>query len=243
MTKLSDVVTVTINIDTPKPQVPVRKHKMDTVYTIAGRTFREYIFRRLDKDGIGFTAKETYKESSTDLYSYISAPVPQNDCDFLAYCHELGHCKSRQYVASTNLYHATWNGKWGMERLVSEVNAWKWALRYFRRLGYTLEDKTIGVVQWALNSYFANASDLSVASRLSKEFEQYSGIATKVPEPVSNNIPSFKQYATATSFWVDESTSWNRPKKACQEDVKPVNWKPWHDLKQKQMKKQWKHCK
>lgn len=243
MAKLSDVVTVTINVDTPKPQVPVRKYKMDTVYTIAGRSFREYIFRRLEKDGIGFTAKDTYQESATDLYSHISAPVPQNDCDFLAYCHELGHCKSRQYATSTNFYHATWNGKWGMERLVSEVNAWKWALRYFRRLGYSLEEKTIGVVQWALNSYFSNAADLSVASKLSKEFEQYSGIATKVPEPVSNNIPSFKQYTTATSFWVDESTSLNRPKKACQEDVKPVNWKPWHDLKQKQMKKQWKHCK
>lgn len=59
----------------------------------------------------------------------------------------------------------TWNGKWGMERLVSRVNAWKWALRYFRRLGYTLEDKTIGIyIQWALNSYFSNASDLSMAN-------------------------------------------------------------------------------
>lgn len=176
MTNLSDIVT--INIDA-KPQVPVRKHKMDTTYKIAGRSFREYIYRRLDKDGIGFAAKDTYQESCTDLYSYISSPVPQNDCDFLAYCHELGHCKSRQYASSTNFYNAAWNGKWKMERLVSEVNAWKWAIRYFRRLGYKMTDEAVKVVQWALNSYFKNAEDYSIAAKLSEEFEAYSGIKTE----------------------------------------------------------------
>lgn len=228
MTKLSDVVTVTINIDTPKPKVPVRKHKMDTVYTIAGRSFREYIFRRLEKDGIGFTAKDTYQESCTDLYSYISSPVPQNDCDFLAYCHELGHCKSRQYATSSNFYHATWNGKWGMERLVSEVNAWKWALRYFRRLGYTLESKTIGVVQWALNSYFKNAADHSIARKLSEEFEAYSGIKTE----------TYKPFVNGSNIFAYPSKSSKIP---LVREEKPKDWKPWHDLKQKQMKRQWKY--
>lgn len=231
MTKLSDVVTVAINTDSPKPQIPSRSGRLDCTYKIAGRDFRQYINRRMLKDGIGFIRKDNYQDSSTDLYNYIAAPVPKTDSDFLAYCHELGHCKSRQYVSSTNFYNATWDGKWSMERLVSEVNAWKWAIRYFRRLGCTMGEETVKVVQWALNSYFKNAADFSVASKLSEEFEAYSGITTEKYKPfVSISNTTFFTYPA-------------KPVKIPVVTEKPKGWKPWHDLKQKQMKKQWKHCK
>lgn len=206
----------------PRAAVPERKHKLDTDYKVANRPFKEYIWRRLEKDGIGFVAKDTYQDSSTDLYSYIAAPIPKNDCDFIAYLHELGHCKSRQHADSRNFYYSTWDGKWGMERLVSEVNAWKWALRYFRRIGLSLTVQTKNVVKVALESYFADASDINLANKLSKDFEEYCGIPTKCPHHHA---------------YLEKKIC--KPKENFEQN-KPNGWKPWHDLKQTQMKRQWK---
>jgi hypothetical protein len=183
-TALKSIISITV--PEVKPEIPKRKFNLNTDYKIAGRSFAEYVTRRMLKDGIGFQAKTSYKEACTDLFSYIAAPVPQNDGDFLTYCHELGHCKSHQYFSSSSFYNATWSGKWTKERLVSEVNAWKWGIRYFKRLGYTLKEETIKIIQWSLDGYFANAEDLSIASKLSNEFKAYSGIDTKVPTPTLN---------------------------------------------------------
>jgi len=219
---------VTITLPEPKPQVPQRKFNLDTHYKIAGRTFAEYVTRRMIKDGIGFQAKTSYRDACTDLFSYIAAPIPENDGDFLTYCHELGHCKSRQYFASSSFYNATWSGKWTKERLVSEVNAWKWGIRYFKRLGYKLEEETTKIIQWSLEGYFGNAEDLGIAKKLSDEFEAYSGINTKVPEPKSD---SNKIVETSLSSKICPKYS----------DKKSQNWKPWHDMKTEQIKNQWKN--
>jgi hypothetical protein len=223
-TAFADIVK--IKVEEEKPQVPKRKYNLTTEYTVAGRNFAEYITRRMMKDGIGFAPIDTYQESSTDLYGYIRAPVPKNDADFAAYCHELGHCKSRQFHDSYKMFNATWGGKWAKERLVSEVNAWKWGIRYMKRLGYKITEEIVKVVQWSLKSYFVNAEDEAVAHNLAREFEQYSGIKIETREkPVDFSMLSI----------------YTEPKEI--KKTQPDGWKPWHDLKAKQIKKAWRHQK
>ena len=229
MTKLSDIVTVTIE---PKPEVPKKKYSLHTDYRVAGKTFAEYVTRRMLKDGIGFNPRSDWKDSCTDLYSYIAAPIPKTDAEFITYCHELGHCKSKQRIAYSSFFTATFGGKWAKERLVSEVNAWKWGIRYFKRLGLSLSEDVVKVVQWSLNSYFKNADDYSLAEKLSEEFEAYSGIVTE----------KYKSFSSINHNYFG-TTTFTYPVKPVIIKEKPKGWKPWHDLKQKQMKKSWKNCK
>ena len=52
-----------VKIDTPKPEVPKRKYNLHTDYKVAGKTFAEYVTRRMLKDGIGFNPKSDWKDS------------------------------------------------------------------------------------------------------------------------------------------------------------------------------------
>lgn len=215
-----------MNLPEPKPEVPQRKYSLNTDYKVAGRSFAEYVTRRMLKDGIGFCPIADYRESATNLYGYIQAPVPKTDGDFLAYCHELGHCKSRQFANSSSYFNATWSGRWSKERLISEVNAWKWGIRYFKRLGFKMTDELVKIVQWSLDGYFKNSEDPVVAHNLSRDFEAYSGIKTE-----TKHIP------------VDFTgcISYTSPIKVDKPKVKPKGHKPWHDLKDQQMKKAWRN--
>lgn len=205
-----------------KPEVPKRKYNLNTTYKVAGRSFAEYAIRRMMKDGIGFCPISDYRESSTNLYGYIQAPVPKTDGDFLVYCHELGHCKSRQFISSPSYFNATYAGKWRNERLISEVNAWKWGIRYFKRLGLKMTDDLMKIVQWSLGGYFENAQDPATANKLSQDFEAFTGIKTHKGFDVL-------KYSVAPA----KAKSYNKPK----------GHKPWHDLKARQMKKTWRNQK
>jgi hypothetical protein len=98
----------------------------------------------------------------------------------------------------------------------NELNAWLWALRYYRRLGFQLcKDGKVEIVK-AFSSYL-NLADKSVAYDAAKVLNDAYGVGIKI-----------SAYATAQQ-------------KEVVKVEKPSYWKPWHDLKQKQLKKSWKY--
>lgn len=183
--------------------------------SIKGKTFPEYIQYRLVKDNIGFVPSDRFEDGSTDCRSYIKAVAPANPVDFLVYAHELGHCKSRQYEENTM---AGYSMKASKICIRNELNAWLWALRYYRRLGFSLCAEGKKKIKKAFSSYL-NLADKNVALLAATEINQaYDiGIDLKAYQPTAP-----KQIVQA---------------KTC------LSWKPWHELKQKQLKKSWKHQK
>lgn len=220
-------------ISIPKPKkIP---HARDAI-KVAGRSFSEYIGRRLLKDGVGFIPIAEEKEACTDRKTYIKSAIPLTAATFLIYAHELGHCKSFQPELESSFgWGGTCNGT-----LNREFNAWVWGMRYFRRLGFKINEECISIIQHSLESYFINSNDREYAKVLSEKFYNKFGVRTQVPEKTKNGGYFMTSKPTTISWDFGPKI---KPK--CFEVIteKPKGWKPWHDLKQKQMKKQWKHCK
>lgn len=166
----------------------------------------------------------TNKSSSYSVQFHFDPWSDRVQIEFGGY--NVGHCKSRQFANSSSYFNATWSGKWSKERLISEVNAWKWGIRYFKRLGFKMTDELVKIVQWSLDGYFKNSEDPVVAHNLSRDFEAYSGIKTE-----TKHIP------------VDFTgcISYTSPIKVDKPKVAPKGHKPWHDLKAQQMKKAWRN--
>lgn len=249
MAKIEDIITITINptvapititgwdmgtgISIPKPKkIP---HARDAI-KIAGRSFSDYIGRRLLKDGVGFMPIAEEKEACTDRKTYIKSAIPLTAATFLIYAHELGHCKSFQPELESSFgWGNTCNGT-----LTREFNAWVWGMRYFRRLGFKINEECIKIIQYSLESYFTNAGDREYAKLLSEKFYNKFGVRTQVAEKTKNGGYFITNKPTTISWDFGPKI---KPKCFEVTTEKPKGWKPWHDLKQKQMKKQWKHCK
>jgi hypothetical protein len=111
-----------------------------------------------------------------------------------------------------------------------------WALKYFRRLGFKITDECREAIVFALESYFNNCKDRSYAKKLSESFEKWSGVKTCVKE-----LQVFDLSRTTITFGGGGYTmNWCEDNKEKPIIKKPKNWKPWHDLKNNQLKKQWK---
>jgi hypothetical protein len=242
-------------ISTLKP----KKRTVKTAIPVAGRSFAEYISYRLTKDSLGFVPIQDRWSASTHMGSHISSVIPESIDDLLVYFHELGHNKSKQ-PASVNrsFYGGFSNCNATIDR---EYNAWVWALKYFRRLGYQMTDSCKELVKKAFKSYIDSAEDEGYASVKANRLSHLVGIDIKVKE---KSMVDFNRYVTVditkgrdwskyfspektTDFtWFDECTAiplWEEFKTKSVSETKPKHWKPWHDLKQKQMKKSWKNCK
>lgn len=230
---LNDIIQIDIKI--PERKRVTARHAIK----IGNHSFSQYMAKRLDKDGIGFKPTESWRDSATDCDTWIMGEIPTGKVQFLAYCHELGHCKSVQPHRKESLYSMNIGGSWSNARLESEHNAWVWGLKYFRRLGFSLDKEMIDAILWSLEGYFRNAKDKLFAKVLADKFKDKFGIECKVPGPTTASNTGYRNFDfTNSNFTVfDEYSKFPTPKP---EIVKPKGWKPWHDLKQKQMKKSWR---
>lgn len=232
----------------------IRYTETDTAkaFRIAGRSFGQYCAKRVDKDALGLIPVSKWEEAATDCKTYIRSVIPKNCQEFLVYCHELGHCKSKQPVSEPSF--GFFGSNWCNGRLTCEYNAWVWALRYFKRLGFKLSEQHEKIIKYSLESYFKAARDKLFAKVLSEKFEKWCGISTFVPEPEQEReFPTISICTSTKSLgktrWEDFNMTEGLPwfdwtdikEKPIQK--KPDNWKPWHDLKQKQLKKSWKNQK
>lgn len=237
----------------PKP----KKRTVKTAIPVAGRSFAEYISYRLIKDNLGFVPIQDKWSASTHMGSHISSVIPESIDDLLVYFHELGHNKSKQPAsANRGFFGGFSNCNATIDR---EYNAWVWALKYFRRLGYQMTDSCKELVKKAFKSYIDSAEDEGYASVKANRLSHLVGIDIKVKE---KHTIDFKSYITPTTgidwtkafmpekttdfTWWDGCTAipmWGKFGTKSVSEIKPKGWKPWHDLKQKQMKKSWRHCK
>lgn len=244
------VVTVGSNTITGFSTEPC-KPKRKSPISIGSHSFPQYIAKRLHKDGLGFLPINHWKESATDCKTYIKAPIPEDNISFLAYLHELGHCKSKQPRQEAHGMFGMIGG-WCNGRLQCEYNAWIWALRYFRRLGFAIDKECRDVITFALESYCNNAKDTGYAKSLANKFLTDTGIEVKVRDKIDfgslksgleiiKSRPAGGMFTndwtkTVTLDWysIDEST----PMKSLLK-----HHKPWHDLKNQQIKKAWRNQK
>lgn len=224
---------VKIDLKMPERRKVTARHAIK----IGNQSFSQYMAKRLDKDGIGFKPTESWRDSATDCDTWIMGEIPTGKVQFLAYCHELGHCKSVQPHRKENLYHMNIGGAWSNARLESEHNAWVWGLKYFRRLGFSLDKEMIDAILWSLEGYFKNARDKVFAKVLADKFKDRFGIECKVPEPV--NTKELRGYAPINFTFTVNDFEYAKPVEIPVK--KPNGWKPWHDLKETQIKRQWKH--
>jgi len=251
---------VTITIGSGNNQIPVtgwatipdftiakpKKRTVKTAIPVAGRSFAEYISYRLTKDNLGFVPIQDKWSASTHMGSHISSVIPESIDDLLVYFHELGHNKSKQPAsANRGFFGGFSNCNATIDR---EYNAWVWALKYFRRLGYQMTDSCKELVKKAFKSYIDSAEDEGYASVKANRLSHLVGIEIKAKEKHTIDL-SFNRLETfagkyhnpmltgkSSDFtWYDEFAK--IPSIVIE---KPKGWKPWHDLKQKQMKKSWR---
>lgn len=222
---------IKIDLKMPERKKVTARHAIK----IGNHTFSQYTAKRLDKDGIGFKPTESWRDSATDCDTWIMGEIPTGKVQFLAYCHELGHCKSVQPHRKENLYHMNIGGAWSNAHLESEYNAWVWGLKYFRRLGFSLDKEMIGAIIWSLESYFKNARDKLFAKVLADKFKDKFSIECKLSDPINAKELRYTPIITFTVNDFEYAETVQIPVK------KPNGWKPWHDLKETQMKRQWKH--
>ena len=254
----------TITIDTGEKKIPItgwdfspldarsflpKKRSVKTAIPVAGRSFAEYISYRLIKDNLGFVPIQDKWSASTHMGSHISSVIPESIEDLLVYFHELGYNKSKQPIStSRGIYGGFSNCNATIDR---EFNAWVWALKYFRRLGYQMTDSCKELVKKAFKSYIDSAEDEGYASVKANRLSHLVGIDIKVKEKHRFKFKSYINPTTGIDWtkaflpektidftWYDEFSKF--PVKEVLTE-KPKGWKPWHDLKQKQMKRQWKY--
>lgn len=195
--------------------------------------FAQYISKRLVKDNLGFVPIQNRMEALTVPGQQISSVIPNCVEDLLVYFHELGHNKSKQPPsASRSLFGGFSTCNATLER---EYNAWVWALKYFRRLGYELTQSCKEVVRQSFESYINNAGDESYARVKASQLSSIVGIELQIKEKRKVTFGQ-NSFITVNSWFEDFGKV-----KPVKEKPKPKGHKPWHDFKQKQMKKAWKH--
>ena len=242
MAKIDDIVTITIKSATIPDftitgfgdsdwkttvvqerrllnRVPCKNHVKNAL-KIKGKSFPDYLYHRMMKDNLGFVPTDDIWAGQTDCKSYIVAMAPQKQHEFLVYAHELGHCKSKQYENTASSF-------WGVStvdeyKLKNEYNAWVWALKYYRRLGFQLCKESKALVKTAFMSYISSASNVEM-----------------VAEELANSLD--KQFDIGINFKPLKFGDLKIKTLDYEVKEKPKGWKPWHDLKQKQMKKSWKY--
>lgn len=209
---------------TPGSKKPLEcsRRKVHGALNIAGKTFPEYIAYRLIKDGIGFKVARSIWEAATDRKNYIECTIPKTAQEFMVYCHELGHVKSRQYEQSSGFI----GGGVCENTLKNEVNAWIWGVRYFKRLGFEITEEILSDMRYAFSSYTKYAD-----KRIVKESLNILELKTGISFECSN-------YVTGPYL-----NNYMKKQKKSEGREKHKSWKPWHDLKQKQLKKSWKNQK
>jgi len=215
--------------------------------SVAGRSFVEYLSYRMLKDNLGFVSIQRQFDASTHVGSHISSVIPESVEDLLVYFHELGHNKSKQPPRANSGFMGGFSSCNG--QIDCEYNAWVWAIKYFRRLGYQMTDSCRELIKKAFTSYLDNANDEGHASLRANQLSNLVGIDIKVRQKgvifPGGLIDIFKtyenRYSPNTTFWFDEFTTIST--KEFEPIKKPNGWKPWHDLKETQMKRQWKHQK
>lgn len=226
----------------PKP----KQRTYSKAIPVAGRSFVEYLSYRMLKDNLGFVSIQRQFDASTHVGSHISSVIPESVEDLLVYFHELGHNKSKQPPRANGGFMGGFSSCNG--QIDCEYNAWVWAIKYFRRLGYQMTDSCKELIKKAFTSYLDNANDEGHASVRANQLSNLVGIDIKVrqkdiifPEGLIDTFKTYEnRYSPNTTFWCDEFTTiigteeFNPVKK-------PNGWKPWHDLKETQMKRQWKH--
>lgn len=261
MAKVSDIIEITIGTGSNSKSIPItgwadgdffsncvkvdipKKRTYSKAIPVAGRSFVEYLSYRMLKDNLGFVSIQRQFDASTHVGSHISSVIPESVEDLLVYFHELGHNKSKQPPRANGGFLGGFSSCNG--QIDCEYNAWVWAIKYFRRLGYQMTDSCKELIKKAFTSYLDNANDEGHASVRANQLSNLVGIDIRVRQKGSFGIGSpFRtdnnRYSGKTTFWFDEFTTitgkeFNLPVK------KPNGWKPWHDLKETQMKRQWKH--
>jgi len=215
-------------------QKPKCKRPSRTDFMIRGKTFSQYLEKRFVVDNLGFKPLDTLLAASTDGGSIIASVVPQNPVEFLTYSHELGHVKSKQYQRGMeygfSLYSSVCDNT-----LENELNAWVWGLKYFRRLGFTLCSAGKALVTETFSTYTEKCTN--------KDFVEYcwSTLYNKFdiqkPQRKNDSWKSFESNRIHEAYFYYDEVS---PITERTEIEKPKGWKPWHDMKQKQIKRQWK---
>lgn len=209
----------------PKPKQ--RTHSK--AIPVAGRSFVEYLSYRMLKDNLGFVSIQRQFEASTHVGSHISSVIPESVEDLLVYFHELGHNKSKQPPIANGGFMGGFSSCNG--QIDREYNAWVWAIKYFRRLGYQMTDSCKELIKKAFTSYLDNANDEGHASVRANQLSNLVGIDIRVKEkrkgffsrPIINTVMSTPG---TTSWWFDEFGP-IKPKIVDVEPVKkPNGWKP-----------------
>lgn len=190
-----------------------KKNKPDysKAIKIKNLSFQKFLARRVEKDGIAFVPNPATYEARTNCESWIEAPIATTPAKFLAYAHELGHCKSKQYERDSGVF-----GFRSCKGIVeNETNAWLWALRYFRRLGFTLDKDCLEVLKTGYASYLTSATDKEHAKTCADKITQVCGVT----------FPHiFKTFGT--------SKRQNKPQKIV---------KPWVQLQETKRKQRWRN--
>lgn len=263
MAKISDIIEITIGTGPSSKSIPItgwadgdffrncikvdlpKKRTYSKAIPVAGRSFVEYLSHRMLKDNLGFVSTQRQFDASTHVGSHISSVIPESVEDLLVYFHELGHNKSKQPPRANGGFMGGFSSCNG--QIDCEYNAWVWAIKYFRRLGYQMTDSCKELIKKAFTSYLDNANDEGHASVRANQLSNLVGIDIRVRQKGSFGIGNpFRtdnnRYSSNTTFWFDEFTTiGNKQFKEFDPVKKPNGWKPWHDLKETQMKRQWKH--
>lgn len=226
---LDDIISVEIVGFSQQPR------NLKSGIKVGGKSFPEYIAKRVIKDGLGFQPGTYLKDGETDCKTYIKAVVPVEAYEFLVYCHELGHVKSKQYP---RVARASFLGNTVCRNtLQNEFNAWKWGLSYYRRLGFELCSEGKKLIKETFGSYL-NLGDRVDSEFFKDQMQKLCGVECDLT--THGNLRKYTGTFVLDSrplFSWDESSKWE-PKP---EIPGPKGWKPWHDLKQQQFKKSWRN--
>lgn len=111
-------------------------------------------------------------------------------------------------------------------------------MRYFRRLGFPLTQECKEVIKLCLNTYCKSASDKTFAKAQAEEFKKYCGISIDVPEPAKS---VFDVKGVVSHIVLDDWLDTPKPEEPKSVVKKPSTWKPWHELRKHDVKRQWKN--
>lgn len=233
---------ITVSIDRKRPS---SKHSIKSAIRVGRYSFAEYIGKRLIKDGLGFIPLiDSENHAYTQRGSHIVARIPENAEDFLIYCHELGHNKTFQPESRLGYFAGV-----DANCLTREFNAWKWGIKYFQRLGFTMSEECKKCVKQSFESY-TNGLDKKISGTFEEELSDITGIKISAEEPKHNlTIVKGRDITFSNDFTLtigsDTFTGWDFGetiyRKPAIKVEKPKNHKPWHDLKSSQIKKQWRN--
>lgn len=225
---------ITVSIDKKRPS---SKHNIKSAIRVGRYSFAEYIGKRLIKDGLGFIPLvDNENKAYTQRGSHIVARIPENAEDFLVYCHELGHNKTPQPESSMGFFSSV-----DKNQLIREFNAWKWGIKYFQRLGFVMSEECKKSVKQSFESY-TKGLDKQLSGKFERELSRIAGIEISAEES-KHSLTTIKGRDITFTGWDLGETVYRKPTKPALTTEKPKNYKPWHDLKSKQIKKAWRNQK